>query len=113
MRERTLRSSHPQPTGKLFHSFFRISSHTFGADFAAGHRPDLGLLLLDMPPTKHDLQVVRRHVRQAKGCVAQQRLVIAALELQGRSTKLALELLAGFEQTLSDGQAHLDRLQAE
>ena len=66
-----------------------------------------------MPPTKHDLELVRRHVRQAKGRVAQQRFVIAALELQGRPTKLALELLAGFEQTLTDYQAHLDRLVAE
>ena len=63
-----------------------------------------------MPSTKHDLELARRHVRQAKGRVAQQRFVIAALELQGRPTKLALELLAGFEQMLTDHQAHLDRL---
>lgn len=57
--------------------------------------------------------MIRRHVRQGERHVLQQRAVVAALELQGHPTKIALELLASFEQTLSNQKAHLDRLLAE
>jgi hypothetical protein len=66
-----------------------------------------------MTSREHDLRMIRRHVRQGERHVLQQRAVVAALELQGHPTKIALELLASFEQTLSNQKAHLDRLLAE
>jgi len=57
--------------------------------------------------------MVRRHVAQAETHVKLQRETASYLRGIGASTKLAEELLAEFERTLTEHRRHLGRLEAE
>lgn len=60
-----------------------------------------------------DLQMVRRHVRQRAGHVANQRALIAGLKERALPTGEAEVLLASFEDLQNEHEAHLARAEAK
>ena len=57
-----------------------------------------------------DLAMVRRHVAEGQRHVLRQREIIDHLRELGGATNTAEDLLAEFEMTLSEHEAHLERL---
>ena len=58
-----------------------------------------------------ELEKVRRHVRQGAEHVAQQHEIVAKLRARGQPTEAASQLLATFEATQRQHEAHLARLE--
>ena len=65
-----------------------------------------------MPENETKLEMARRHVRQGACHLAQQREIVAKLRASGQSTEAALQLLATFEATQQQHEAHLTRLES-
>lgn len=60
-----------------------------------------------------ELQMARRHVALGTAHVKRQREIVAALQGRGETLEMALSLLAEFEDSMRQHQAHLERLQAK
>ena len=58
-----------------------------------------------------ELEMVRRHVRQGAAHVARQSQLVAELRADGRPTEIAEQLLAVFEESQQQHEAHLARLE--
>ena len=58
-----------------------------------------------------EMEMIRRHVRQGIGHVLQQRERVAKLHASGQSTEVASQILATFETTQRQHEAHLARLE--
>ena len=59
------------------------------------------------------LQIVERHVREARLLIARQREIIEELRFGGHPTLAAESLLKVFEETLETHKEHADRLRQE
>ena len=57
-----------------------------------------------------ELEMVRRHIREGAGQLASQRFLIARMRMNGISTDEAETLLATFEDTQRQHEAHLARI---
>ena len=64
-----------------------------------------------MSEKETDLEMVRRHVRQGAAHVARQFQRVAKLRADGQSTEVAEQLLATFEESQRQHEAHLARLE--
>ncbi|MGN6468130.1 MAG: hypothetical protein ACTHLC_00940 [Rhizobiaceae bacterium] len=65
-----------------------------------------------MPAIETKLEMARRHVREAERHVDRQRRIVSELRERGQLSEIAVELLAEFEQTLSDHRASLARIES-
>ena len=64
----------------------------------------------DMWRKETELEMVRRHVRQAAACVTRQSQLVAKLRANGQPTEVAEQFLAIFEESQWHHEAHLARL---
>ena len=65
----------------------------------------------DVSEKETDLEMVRRHVRQGAAHVVRQFQLVAKLRADGRPTEVAEQLLATFEESQRQHEAHLARLE--
>jgi len=80
-----------------------------------GNQPGLVVSLnatgQDVSEKETEMEMVCRHVRQGSACVARQSQLVAKLRADGRPTEVAEQLLASFEDTQRQHEAHLARLE--
>lgn len=66
-----------------------------------------------MSADESELEMVRRHVREGAGHVANQRALVIRLKGYGLPTAEAEALLATFEDSQAQHEAHLSKVEAE